>query len=456
MRNLYNLSHLAHVVGHIGRLQTISVIPVVPGDSLELNLSGIFRLATTRKEIVSECQVDIMAFYVKHRHVYGNSVWTPFVSEGLQYNEGGLTSGPAVDADSRDPFYLGIRTCGANINLALPYGYNFIYQRYFAVPTTFSNGTWNFTDLDFYPNGTTSDLTNHRKYGARAARLPHILNGGTIVNSANAGGYTRGYSDEDWGVEIPQDTPVAGTALLDIRDLKSIQSRYRSIQEQNYFATFYDDVIQRKWNTKGVNSDADPRPDYLGRTTQFVSGSDVNGTDDATLGSYVGKTLDRINFHMRRRVFPEHGNVWIMMLPRFPLVHTKEQHPLLAQNLPDGKLLLADPGVWAGEPVVAWDPSAWMSGGSLLIPDINSIQQPYGQEYRYQPNRVHPTFEQIPGYPFTQWDSTEARDWYYYTDEEYTDTFQVSQLQHWQAHMSLGLTRYSTIVDPKTSIMAGS
>lgn len=454
MRNRYNLSHLAHLAGHIGRIQTVSVIPVVAGDSLQLNLNGIFRMAPTRKEIVSECQVDICAFYVKHRHVYGAD-WEDILIEGLQTNTT-LSAGPAVAADDRDPFFLGIRTCGATVNLAAIYGYNFIFQRYFMPPTTNSSPSWAVASgLNAYPSGSTSEAKNARRYGYLAARLPHILNGGTRVNDPSISGHARNYDQSDWGVEIPvASTPI--TAILDIRDLKSIQSRYSSIQEQNYFAQFYNDVIAAKWDTKGVNTDADPRPDYLGRNTQFVSGTDVNGTDDATLGSYVGKTLDRVSFSMPRRFFPEHGNVWIMMVPRFPLLHTKEQHPLLATSQPDNKLLLADPRVWSGETVVPFDPGTWLSGGSAYAPDLNICQQPYGQEYRYQPNRVHPNFEIIPGYPFTSWDTTVPNDWYYYTNNEYVDAFQTSQIGQWQAHLSVSCTKFSTIIDPRASIFAGA
>lgn len=451
MRNRYNLSHLAHIAGHIGRLQTISVIPVVPGDSIEININGIFRLAPTRKEIVSECQLDICAFFVPHRHVYGDD-WVEAITEGLQ-NDVTIT-GVTADADSRDPFYLGIKTCGATINRATVQGYNRIYQRYFAPPTMGSNQTWTFTNLDFYPNGTTSDLINHRRYGALAARLPHILNGFVQVNQLNAGGFEREYLQGDWGVEIPDAVPDVG--ILDIRDLKQIQSRYRSVQQQNYFAQFYNDVIAHKWSTSGVNSDADPRPTYLNRETMFISGTDVNGTDDATLGSFIGKTLDRIRFTLSRRFLPEHGNVWLMMLPRFPLVHTKEQHPLLVDPDPDWKLLTGDPTVWAGEPVVPFDPSNWLSGGSAITPNIAIAQQPYGQEYRYQPNRIHPVFEEIPGYPFTSWDSSGYQAWMFYNNNEFANVFQTSQIAQWQAHMSVGCTKFSTIPDPKTSIFAGA
>lgn len=214
MRNAYNLSHLAHLAGHIGRLQTISVIPVIPGDSLQLSIDGIFRTAPTRKEIVSECQIDICAFYVKHRHCYGDDDWIELIGSGLQLDLP-VPVGYTANADSRDPFYLGIKQCGTTVNRALVEGINRIYQRYFAVPSTDTNGTWAFANTAFYPNGTTSDLRNTRHFGPRAARLPHILNGGTPVNVTTGadGRVVRNYTDDDWGVEIPQDTPSIGTAL---------------------------------------------------------------------------------------------------------------------------------------------------------------------------------------------------------------------------------------------------
>lgn len=80
-----------------------------------------------------------------------------------------------------------------------------------------------------------------------------------------------------------------------------------------------------------------------------------------------------------------------------------------------------------------------MAGGSLWTPDVDLMQQPYGQEYRYQPNRIHPVFESIPGYPFTSWDTANANDWYYYKNNEYQETFQTSQVGHWQAHAQVNV-----------------
>jgi len=455
-RNTFNLSHQIHVAGQIGRTQTLSVIPVIPGDSLKISLDGIIRLAATRKEIVSECQVDILAFYVKHRHVYGNQAWMSFMAASPQTANPFL--GIAVGADYRDPFYLGIKQCGATVNQALVRGYNFIQARNFFVPNTNTNGEYaaivtdTMSSLDFYPTNE-SWASNMRKYGAAAARLPHILNGGNMLNVQGAGGNTSDLTKADWGVLIADDTPNVG--LLDVRDLAAIQGRYKTVQQKNWFAQFYTDILEQRWDTAGVNTDADKRPDYLGRATQFLSGQDVNGTDDATLGSYVGKTLDRVSFNMPRRVFAEHGNVWLLAVLRYPLVHTKEQHPLLSNPSPNGQLLLGDPTLWSNEQPVEFDPGNWMAGGSIFTPN-QDVMQPYGQEYRYQPNRIHPNFEQIPGYPFTQWDSATPAPFYYYFNNEYADTFQTTQIGQWQAHMSAKVTKYTSIPGGVNSIMAGT
>jgi len=457
-RNQYNLSHIAHLAGHIGRVQTISVIPVTAGDSIQARIDGIVRLAATRKEIVSECQIDICAFYVKHRHVLGNQEWIDAMSMSPQQPLNVFPTYP-VAAEYRDPFYLGIKQCGANINSALMRGYNYIMGRYFFVPNVNTNGEMGSiiinngdpSQLDFYPTSSTGHA-NMRKYGALAARLPHILNGFNSLNQYGSSGLNAEFSSSDYGVVINDSAPNVG--LLDIRDLAQIQGRYKTVQQKNWFASYYTDILEERFGTS-VNTDADMRPDYLGRTTQYISGQDVNGTDDATLGSYVGKTLDRVSFNMPRRVFPEHGNVWIMAVLRYPMLHTKEQHPLLANYAPDGQLLLGDPELWSNEPTIPFDPSQWLAGGSIYTPGPNQ-SVPYGQEYRYQPNRVHPNFETIPGYPFTQWDTVNIYDWLYYKNEEYKDTFQTTQIGQWQAHLRVNATRYSNIPGGATSIFAGT
>lgn len=452
MRNLYNLSHLAHVAGHIGRIQTLSVVPVVAGDSLQVNLDGIVRLAPTRKEIVSECQVDICAFFVPHRQVLGEDEWKSFVFNGP--NDQTTWTGVPINTDSRQADYLCIPSPGSSLPKTMVRGYNFIYQQYFAVPNSLINGDdiGTFDNLDYFPETSLAlddeIASNVRKYGRVAARLPHILNGFTEVDAQGAAGNENELLTDTDNYQVPAAT------VLDIRDLAAVQARYRTQAETAWFSQFYRDVMDTKWGTY-INKDVDPRPEYLGRQTMMLSGQDINGTDDATLGSYVGKTLGRIGFQLRRKVFMEHGNVWFMMVLRYPLVHTREVHPFHVTVNPDANLLLGDPTIWSTQRPVTFDPSDWLSGGSSYTP-VAEVLQPYGQEYRYHPNRVHSNFDIIPGYPFTQWDAADVYPWLYYKNNEYRDTFQTSQIGQWQAHMQINCTKLTMIPGVGDSIFAGA
>ena len=79
----YDLSHFSFLTGRIGRLQTLSVMPVVAGDSFELMLEGVFRLSPLRRQLVMDCRVDLMAFYIPHRHIYGDD-WVNFIRQGVE------------------------------------------------------------------------------------------------------------------------------------------------------------------------------------------------------------------------------------------------------------------------------------------------------------------------------------------------------------------------------------
>lgn len=451
MRNLYNLSHLAHLVGMIGRIQTISVIPVVAGESIEAQLDGVLRLAPCRKEIVSECQVDICAFFVPHRQVLGDDEWKQYVYQGI--NDNTTWTGIAVNSDSRQADYLCIPQPGASIPKTMVRGYNFIYQRYFAIPNSLTNGDDQapFTNLDFFPNngGLQPDqAAEHTRYFGRvAARLPHILNGFNDIDNQGAVGNAPELLDQD-NYEVPSAT------VLDVRDLAAVQARYRTQAETAWFSQTYQDVMDTKWGTY-VDENVDPRPEYLGRETIMLSGKEVDGTDDATLGSAVGKTLGRVNFNLRRKVFQEHGNVWFMMVLRYPLVHTREVHPFHVTVNPDPVLYLGDSTLYAAQPPVTFDPNDWLAGGTSYTP-TNDVVQPYGQEYRYHPNRVHSRYEQIPGYPFLNWDASSLSPWQYYLDNEYDETFQNSQMMHWQCSMECRVNKYSYIPSVGKSIFTGA
>lgn len=444
-RNQYDLTHQVHTIGHIGRLQTLSIIPLIAGDSIEYNLEGIIRLAQTRKEIVQDAQIDICGFYVPHRHIYGTDAWKLFMNGGVDGTN--VFTGVSIGAALRAEYLLqnALNTVTNLLPRWLVEGYNYIFQRYYAVPNTENNGQDTqtaFTDLDYFPD---TDV-NHLKFGKLAARLPHILNGGNPVdNLQTAAGYTLDLNDTD--AEVPVST------VLDIRDLAAIKARYKSETETTWFNAWYKDLMANKWGTQ-INADVDLRPELLFRETRMLSGMDINGTDDATLGSYVGKTLAPIQVNMPRKVFMEHGTMWVLALVRYPLVHVNETHPLSKVVAPDYTYWMGDQDIVAAQQPVTFTPNIYLSGGSPYVANAE-IKEPYGQHYRFQPHTVHSIYNDIPGYPFTKWTATNLLDWYYYLNNEYFDTFHTSQLAQWQIHSQAFCKKFSTFPDPRTSIFAG-
>lgn len=434
---------------HIGRIQTLAAIPVEAGASIELNMSGIARLAANRKEVVSECQLDIVAFFVPHRLAYGQA-WIDFINAGVDGLD--LIDGISIPAAYRSAPYLGINTLGPQAPGHLIRGYNSIFYNYFAVPSFVVTGDGaDATNLNWFPT-TEVGAANCRKYGRLAARLPHITNGGNLVDATSAANpaYKQDLTDADAQVPL-------GSGVFDIRDLARIQGRYKSEAQMAWFAHFYQDVMNERWGTD-VSNDADPRnirPTMLMRHIQMLSGTDIDGTDDATLGTFQGKTLERTSFNMPRKFFGEHGVVWVLMLPRYPMVHTDERHPMLYQVAQNYKDMAGDADIVSKEAPVRWDPQAWLDGTGIVMPV--TTQQPFGQQYRFQPNRVHPNFKIIPGYPFSQFKaSAQYQDWLYHYDEEYKETFQTTQIGQAQAQTRLNVFKYSPVPGPVSSIFAGT
>lgn len=294
-RNIYDLSHLSHICGHIGRLQTVSVIPVEAGASVEIRLDGIGRLAPNRKEIVSECQVDICAFFVPHRIVYGQP-WIDMLKQGPDAVP--AFTGIAIAAAYRNASYLTLPSTNATINRSLLEGYNRIWYNFYSVPSFAANpdspGTLN-NVFTWFPT-TEPGAENCRLYGRLGARLPHVLNGGNAVNQAFPGWETQDLTDADAQV------PVVG-GVMDIRDLAQIQSRFEDEASRAWYEHFYQDVMKGQWGTE-VGPDTDPsnlRPHMLMRATHMMSGTDITGAGDANMGTFQGKTLERLSFNMPRK-----------------------------------------------------------------------------------------------------------------------------------------------------------
>lgn len=449
----YDLTNNVHKVGHIGRLMTAQIIPVRAGESLSISLDAILRLAATRKEIVSECIWEAFGFFVPHRHLYGSDTWKDLLKEGVDAVNPLITinTGVAIDPLVASAPYLCINNTGLELPLHTVAGYNFIYQRYFAVPNTNTNGTdaqGGFENLDYFPAPGDADEENLRLYGKLCARLPHILNGATPVdNGTTADGDALDLEYDGADTLVP-----VVVSDFDIRDLADIQSRLRSETEKHLFGAFYHDLMDRKFGTK-VTRDADQMPELLFHEQIAVSGHDVNGTDDARLGTFVGKTIGRVGFSMPRKAFNEHGQVWIMVLCRYPLIHCFEKHPITHGN---GASFSYDELIAEAERVAAiapipFVPTKYIDNELAYTPTFD-LREAFGQHYRWHPNSVHQRFADIPGYPFIKTPINDnPMQFYYHANEDYSDTFQDSQMEHWQLHGQMIIDKFTDLPGPLSS-----
>lgn len=439
MRQHYDLGHYCVQAGRMGHLQTLAAIPVIAGDSLEVKCNNIMRLSPLRRALTIDAQVDYFAFYVPHRHIYGSD-WTDMIKEGMT----GSNIMPKLTV-SGGVYYLG-QTMDANAGAFAKYlfaGYNRIWNRYFrflkntvAVPDDYvgagvpAGGT---LGVDTPINGTA----NVKAYGFNCSRLKMPWTVGIQPDIIDA--------DHEAAV-------TSGGTVLDIIDLKRTEKYYKTKIELEWFAQRYNDVLKTQFGS-GVNTDADERPTLIWHKAQSMSGYDVDGTGDASLGTFSGKSVGHHQFGFPRRHFPEHGCVWIMALVRFPTIGTREISPL-SRGTQTYKELAGNFDVVASEPPAETDLDKWMSSpaGSTSLGTT-----PYGYEYRHQHNNISYLYEALQGYPFLYVDKFATLMASTYIQElDYDPVFLSQQLGHWQTFSTIQVDALRDYPTAKQSIFAGA
>ncbi|AJK28267.1 putative major capsid protein [Eel River basin pequenovirus] len=419
-RCMYDLSHFSFMTGRIGQLQTLTCIPVVSGDSFSVNFQGVFRLSPLRRNMVIDCMVDLFAFYVPYRHVYGDD-WENFMLQGTDET---VTFGTA-DFTTNAVEYLGSQRTTGVAPLWRLASYNQIWNRYFRVPSDTSA---------ILSNTALEAGVNKNKWGRYCARPKVIWSTGVDTTTDAA------------------DREVTVTAnQLDITDLDAVKGRYASEQRRDWFGQRYNDILKNQFGG-GAGTDADERPTLIMRKQHFLSGYDVDGTGDATLGQYSGKSAAVCDLQIPRKWFPEHGSLWIMALLRFPTIHEEEIHYLFKKSQPTYDEISGDPDIWERKAPIEHQVQDFFTEST----DTTSLGfMPYGQWYRYHPNVVHNQFTEVTGFSFVSARPTSKDTARYIQDDEYTPTFQTTSLGHWQSQARVDVEAVRPIPGPLKSIFAG-
>lgn len=416
------------MVGKIGRLQTLSMIPVIAGDSMEIAASGVVRLAPLRRQLVLDAMLDVFVFYVPYRHIWPDH-WPDFIRQGIDETVT-FPVGP-TPAFPTSPEYLGDPK-GTYNNRPMPLyktaGMANIFNWYFRAQTDDSRIMAQ-NHLELTDNGI--------QYGPLIGRLKNMWT--ATINEAVLP------DADDREVDV-----TSGT--FDILDLARAKARFKTEQDRAYFDQQYSDINQGTWGPP-VNTDADQRPELCYHQSNWLSGYDVDGTSEISLGTYSGKSATVINVNMPRKHFPEHGTLWIMAAVRMPIVHQSEHHYLARVTQPDYKEFAADPSIFENEEPTQLD-NTRVFAEATVPQSLGMI--PYGNWYRTHPSIVHGRFRFVQGYSFLKTVPTTFDLANYCQDGEYDDSFQTQAVGDWTSDLKIGLKAHRHVPSARTSVMAGT
>ena len=176
-----------------------------------------------------------------------------------------------------------------------------IWNRYFKHPTDADKNVTYLIDA-----GTN---VNDSLYGVECCHIKRIWNS-AIKSTLTTDDYT-----------------VNSATSFTLYDLAQKMSRLGTEVQRDWFATRYRDIMAEIYGSN-VNIDADERPELINRVISTISGEDIDGSDDATLGQFAGKGIGTASISIANKMFPEHGTVYIMGLVRYPPIHAWENHTL--------------------------------------------------------------------------------------------------------------------------------
>ena len=425
----YDLSHFSFQKGAIGSLMFHDVIPVIAGDVVQIDWRGIFRLAPLRHQLSVDAVVDLCVFYQPYRHVYnrgGATDWTDFIKQGTDESVTfGTYTSPAGNIGC-----LGLRV---NTSTAVP-RWMFItpvdiWNNYFRDPSDTSGIL-----ADNYFTAPGTDVYNN---GLPCCHLKDFATTG-VATTTDTSDYRLPLTDTN--------------TTVDLINFQSLKGRLQTEQARDWFAiSRYRDVLDYIWGSK-ANSDVDSIPTLIGRSTTWLSGIDVDGTDDATLGDFVSKAQQLCRVRVPQRYMPEHGTIWLSSLIRFPYIKDNQTHYLATKSQPTYKELAGDPGLVANEPPFQLNNTDIFIGAS----SVSLGYHPYAQWYRTHPNIVNMDYATIGGNPFISSDPTSRTDAIYVLPADYDAAFQTSQYKHWNSQSRIDVWKSSYLPDPTRSIFAGS
>lgn len=421
-RKAYNKTHKSYQIGRISRLKNLSCMYIPAGSSIGVNAEFLVRLSPLRRALTADAQITCAAFLVPLRHIYDN--WEDFILAGP--NENVTFPGVAnTSTNKHHSVYAAGRMDGvAQIPRWIVDSYAMIWNRFYRAPT--------FPE-DALSLGTLLPDDISQSFGVRCARLRTPWSTGIKPGTIN---------------ERAVPGPVSGG--FDLVDLGRQQAEYSRYQDQRYYGQRYHDWMKKRFGG-GASIDADQRPVLLNVSRSWMSGADVNGTADANLGRWSGKSYSTVRFGFPMRHVPEHSVIVLNMLVRFPPTNENEMDYLHKKANPTYLEFAGDPGLIAKEPPHSFQIRDWFN--SLSTGTLN--ERPYAEWMRYKASVVHELFDAREGFPFESTvpaNAKQAR----YDYEDWNDMFSDLEFHHWQAMGTVKVLELALTPVPEVSIGAGA
>lgn len=411
--------------GKMGQITTLSCTEVAAGDSYETHLVGAAKLAAMRRNMSLDGRFDLYAFFVPHRHCYEEDEWIRFCMDGPSQPELPNMLGQLEIVNryqDPDAHYLGLS--GQT-------------DATFSVPGWRKRGYWNIINNYFKrPEDEDWEDTSHieldvRKYGMNACRLKNI-----------------------WSADVPQSlrqNQWVDTSSNELSIEEFVQQAAALDVETNIdrFTQRYRDWVDNQGGS--TTSDVDQRPTIIATQEKYMSGYDVDGTTETTLGQYSGRSQFKVDFKVPRFYCREHGAVWILAVARFdPILQAEcNQWEKFWRDNNTYEMVIQDPTLTANQRPYFTNMGSFVTTSAAG----EQFEVAFQQSRRHSANIVSEDYVNLQGYPFLTDIPATAYTRRYCQPKEYDQVFQTQQLADWNCQLRNNIVVHSRQPSTRNQIM---
>ena len=312
MRAPVSLSHIVQQAFLMGRLQMLGRITTMAGDSMQVSSMIKLDMNEFRRPVSYDICFEAFAFWCPWRWTYGDAIKTAILD---QADWGPNTTDMGNNAQDWLLAPSGI------LPSHLPYDMGRIWNRYYRAPHY---------DEKTHTSIITTGQDMRDRYGLTCFAIQD---------------YVTALCREDIDTEIIE--TADDTDLLTIHDIAKGITDYRGEARRTFQAERYVELYQNLYNAR-LPRDVYEEPHYLGSQKQWISPQST-GLPEGDTG---GKVQARLQFKIPRRLYTEHGTLYI-----FGLVRPRQMYQNAAQwwdtagHMGDYEMFSGDPDLQGRLPV---------------------------------------------------------------------------------------------------------